>query len=118
MAVEFDGTWAGAVLEGNEIVPRLVRINPRDPPDPSKFTIGGGRIGGRVYTGVPAAIPEHWLGCWGMLNTSEAPPEWRERLSPQQAKEFEDLYCKAVEFYDRADVIDCALMRDGDLVCD
>lgn len=108
MAVEFDGTWAGAVLEGNEVVPRLVQIaTPLIPRD----QYGRPRKNGRP-------LREGERGCWGTRETFAAPKGWRERLSPRQAREFEDIYCTAVlKTYDNVRLVNCAWLRDGELDC-
>ena len=107
MAVEFDGTWVGAVLEGNEIVPRLVRMSLSGASPQAPMWPGG------AYR----PVSEKDMGCWGRRNTSEEPNGWRERLSPQQAREIEDIYCSALFVMNPRDLIDCAVMRDGELVC-
>ncbi len=119
MAVEFDGQWAGAVLEGNEIVPELVqmRVGPQT---------GSGSVGlylPRLDTlafedlGEQLTGSERWQ-CWQTWETEFATKGWRQRLSPRQAREFEIIYCAAVvgTAHNR-DLVDCAFMRDGELDC-
>lgn len=108
MAVEFEGHWAGAVLEGNEIVPNLVAmaVGWRDE--------GSGRLPGR---GAEELTPQQLARCWSTRETLAAPRGWRERLTPRQAREFEIIYCTAVlrAASNRA-LEDCAWMRDGETV--
>lgn len=84
LAVEFDGSgWASAVLEGNEIVPRLLQID----------------VDVYHFNQPPRSqIMGEWgEECWLTSKTKRVPEGWRERLSPRQAKEFIDLYCEALE---------------------
>ena len=122
MAVEFEGKrssrggiWAGAVLEGNVLVPRLVQMHP-DSHSWFRPWKGRGALKGVVHQ--PISLSPKQQGCWGIVHTSEAPEGWRERLSPQQAREFEDIYCSAVMGNGTADLVGCAKMRDGELICD
>ena len=121
MAVEFEDnrgymvSWASAVLEGNEIVPRLVRMSPNSEGwfRPQE---GRGRLKG--VTLYPPPLSSKQMGCWGVVYTAEEPKGWRERLSPQQAREFEDIYCSAVLTMGTRELVGCAMMRDGELICD
>lgn len=105
MAVEFDGRWAGAVLEGNEIVPGLVQISFEELPE--RLVPRPGLVGswGKLDA------------CWHSGETSEAPKGWRERLTPQQAREFEDIYCDAVVSRSNVGLVDCAWVRGEGLDC-
>lgn len=101
MAVEFNGTWASAVLEGNEIVPNLLQIAtpPREPGDNMRFWADD-------------------LTCWSSSETALAPKGWRERLTARQAREFEDLYCTALQRTNyNWDLVDCAWVRGDGLDC-
>ena len=75
MAVEFDGTWAGAVLEGNEIVPSLVEMGDGH--------LAGGYDGYAPEPGSEQLTPEQLESCWNVLETKTVPKGWRERLTPR-----------------------------------
>lgn len=98
MAVEFDGDWAYAALDNEDRIGPLVRMQI---PERANYTRSG---------------PGDAGPCWE-YETHKSVKGWRQKLSRQQAAEFERIYCDAVGSSNNMHLVDCSWTFDGKRDC-